>query len=112
MVASLFQIGIAKALIAKFFIYLCPKEALLGIMNVCMLLFFEETLYAWQHSCLHYFSYLKRGFSWLISSMQDKFFFFMKTVEGVRVGELSTIFNLGSKNVYYSKHVWYAYKGL
>lgn len=30
----------------------------------------------------------------------------------MRIGELSTIFNLGSEKVYYSKHVWYACIGL
>lgn len=53
----------------------------------------------------------KRSFSWLIEYLLRRTdFFFMKSV-GMRIGELSTIFNLGSEKVY-SKHVWYACIGL
>lgn len=58
------------------------------------------------------FSLRKKSFSWLIEYLLCRIkVFFMKNVKEMRIGELSTIFNLGSEKVY-SKHVWYAYIGL
>lgn len=76
---------------------------------VCMLLFFLKTL-CMVAFFLALFFLRKRSFSWLIECLlcRTKIFFLMKSV-GVRIGKLSTIYNLGSEKVY-SKHVVWLYR--